>query len=389
MKKVSYLFFATMIAFSFVFVSCGDDKEPGNGVDELLGYGYSNLTPEGQKEKLQQDALTFLSELEGIKDEAGLGVLYAFNKFLEISEPGNLNLDSSEDLLYEDLYGKYTWNASKGKWDYTELSNQVEFIFPLDESTEGKIVAIASSPVTIEIEKGENEEKGESVRIPRNVTVIIYANSTEIGSINASSDINTSGTIPSNTTLSYKLGQYGLSFQATKGGTNVITGSFTKGNTVLIDARIDASGNMDNLIAGEDPGNINGNVVIKVNNALAFAGKADVLKYLQAQGQAEAEYEATMQASYNLEAYKKLAQDEAKAFNDFVELYLISLSDKTKIARLKAEVVEHDDDYYSWWESVTVLEFGDGTTQEVEAYFGDGFETFIEKLNEFAENFGF
>jgi hypothetical protein len=81
------------------------------------------LTPEKQKEKLQEDALAFLSELGGIQEEPSVGILLAFNNFLEISEPGNLDLDSSEGLLYEDVYGKYTWNPYKENWVYSPLDD--------------------------------------------------------------------------------------------------------------------------------------------------------------------------------------------------------------------------------------------------------------------------
>jgi hypothetical protein len=378
MKKIINLLFATMIAFSFTFVSCGDDdKDTGNTVDDILGYSYSNLSPEKQKEKLQNDAISFLNEIKGVNEEQGVMVLAAFSELLSIDAPEGLN--SSNDLVYTELYGKYTWNGTTNKWTKSTLNDQAEFTFPLGAGVDGKIVVTPTSPVNVAT--GATQ----TIRVPKNVTVGIYLGTTEVSSIKASSEIQNATTIPANSNLSYKLGKYDLSFSAVKGGNNAVTGILKKGDNILIDASLNTSGDLDNLLLEENPGNINGNVLIKLNNTLAFAGAVNVTKYAEAMGKAEQDYDDATEKGmyYSAEAEEKFAKAETKAFNDSFELYLVSLSDNTKIARLKAET--KSETYYSstYWYSEYVLGFGDGTTSDVDAYFGSGFEKFQNQFNEF------
>jgi hypothetical protein len=387
MKKIINLLFATLFACSFVFVSCGDDKE-------------AVLTPEQQKEKIQADAISFLNELEGFEQEKSIVALVTFNKLVKISEP-EPDLNSSDDLVYEDLYGKYTWNGETEEWDYSSLDNQAEFIFPLSNETNGKIVVTPSSPVTINTK--ETGEKGE--KIPKNVNVKIYSGSEEVGALNASSNIQDDASIPSETTLSYQFGQYALSFQATKGANNLITATLKKGNKTLIDASVNASGNPDSLIANQNPGDIKGNVSIKLNNTLAFIGTADVTKYMAALVTAEEKYyEAIGKIDYSSSDYASLYsavekvynEAKAKAFNDFFELYLAS-SNEARIARLKMESREYTESWeyegkysdYTYTYTVYTLEFNDKTTVDAEVYFSTGFDQFLTKLSEFIGKFGF
>jgi hypothetical protein len=392
MKTVSYYLLAMTVACSFIFVSCDDkDNEPvvaGGSTDELRGYEYSKLSPEKQKEKLEKDAQSFLSEIKGLENEKGATVLAEFNRLLERNEPERFYFSSSDDFLYEELYGQYSWNANLNKWDYKELDSQAVFVFPF-KSEEAKIVVTASSSVTVEAD-------GERVRIPKNTSVEIYAGSNKAGSVELSSEIAAGQKLPSKTALSYVVGEYVLSLQATRGTSNVITSTLKKGEKVLIDAYVDATGDADRLVSEEDPGNISGNVLIKVNAALAFTGKADITKFQEAESKANEEYEKVVNVDYEdgnwdkyyemrAEAYNKYNLAVVEAFNDCFELYLVSLSDRTKIARLEKDVKTYSDSDYN--EEVTVLEFGDSSKVEVDVYFGSGFEDFIEKFESFISHF--
>jgi hypothetical protein len=415
-----------MGSFAF-FISCNDKDSGGDLSTEWKDYKYSELSTTQQKEKLQNDANALLADLEGLKNNDAIKVLKTFNQLLEISAPeyGSSTLRSAEDvILLSNFYGKFTWNASKKVWNFAEATDKLEFEFPVESKTGRIVIPKISSSVVV---NGEDEQ----IEIPKDVTAKIYSNTSEVGSIHATSAIVDAKTAPVLTELSYVLGEYTSTSSLSKASPNKFVSTFKKGDKTLIEANMDLTGNVDNLIEDKDPGNMVGNTFINVTNTLAFAGNVDITQYQSAEKEADAiredaydkastalwdaysqadeqykkdaetygwevandNYNKTIEAEYAkyikaVEASDKVyIEAEVSAFNKYFDLYLISLSDKTKIAKLAEKAKSHTEYGYTYWELVPVLRFGDGTEVEAEVYFSAGFDLFLENLEKFVASF--
>lgn len=404
MKKISYLLIVSLMSSFTLFTACGD-KDDKNETTDWKDYKYSELTPEQQKSKLQDDANAILSELEGLSNGTGVQVLKTFYYWLNIDSPElggseKKSLRASETTIYlSNFVGKFTWNMVTESWDYTEAADRLEFEFPAKNAICNIVIPKITSSVIIEV-----PDENFSIEVPKDVTAKIYANQQQVGTVHIVSEIVDDKTAPKLTEMTYSLDNYSWSTKVTKGSPNTLTSSLKKGDKTLFEASIDLSGNLDNLLQDKDPGKMEGNFFFNLNNTLAFAGNYKISDYTQALAQAdqadnstfEAALAAYQAAGYTEEAYLiyRQAWDKAKetyvkasvtAFNTYTDLWLISISDKTKIAQLKekAKLVQYED--WSWWEEVPVLVFGDKTEVEAEVYFSSGFNLFLENWNKFIE----
>ena len=405
MKKFPYLLFATMIVAFSVFSSCSDDNDDDGNTNnddpkKYLNYEYSELSTEKQKEKLQGDANAFLSEMEELKDNDALKILKEFNALLEINSPDK-EFGSAEDLIrIADLYGKYTWNTSTKAWDFAESNKQTEFNFPVDGAPASITITGVASSLTQELYNGEEhlvyngewyeweytEELVATVEIPKSIAVKIYSRTSEVGTVNLFSDIKDKTTAPVKSEVSYSLGKYTMTTTVEKASPSIVKSAIKKGNKVLIDASADISGNMDNLVNEKDPGQMTGNATIKIMDAFAISGNMDVTNYRKDCDKAEENYDNYRGSDWD-EAEEIWEKAKSKAFNDHTDLYLISLSDKTKIAKLVSTAKEKTYYGYTYWEETFALQFGDETVVEAEVYFSSGFDAFMNNLNKFINSF--
>jgi|GEM_PF-2675519 len=409
MKKFSYLLFAAVIGAFSVFSSCSDNDENENNNNnddsqKYLDYKYSELSEEKQKEKLQEDAIDFLSEMEDLKNNEALRILNEFNALLEINSPDqefDNEFGSVEDIIrIKDLYGKHTWNASKEAWSFEEFDKQTEFNFSVDGKPASIVITgVASSLVQEFYERNEyidNEIDGgweytdelvTTVEIPKSITIKILSGTSEVGAIHLSSDIKDKTTLPVKSEVSYSLGKYVMTTTVTKASPSIAKSTFKKGDKVLIDANVDLSGNMDNLVNDKEPGQMTGNATIKIMNTLAFTGNWDVTNYIKACNKAEDNYDNNYD-QFGWEKAEEIWEKEySEAFNKHTDLYLISLSDKAKIAKLQSTVKAEDYYGYTYWEEAFVLQFADETVVEAEVFFSSGFDTFMNKLEKFITSF--
>ncbi|MDR0863843.1 MAG: hypothetical protein LBO74_02785 [Candidatus Symbiothrix sp.] len=401
MKKFSFIFCVSLICSFAVLTSCKDkdsaeeDLFGVSDITKLNDYSYSDLSVEKQKEKLQGDANGFLSELQGLKTNDGVKVLATFNALLEIDapQPGFLRA-SSQDVIYHiaDFYGKYTWNASKHVWDYAaSTSKEAEFSFPVENKT-GKIVASAvSSSLYYEDETWYYDEDSKkdvdvnlSIELPKEVHGKIYLGTAEVGSLHAVSDIKSLTTFPSLSELTYVLGEYTFTSKVAKATPSIAKSTLKNGSKVLIDAEANMSGNVD-FFANDtiNPGQMNGNVVINLQNTLAFAGIVDFTKYMVVMNEIDEAYYDDRDKYGREKAEENYYKADAKAFNDYINLFLVASKDKAKIATLKSKAKLNE----RYWGTVPVLVFKDNTEIEAEVFFSSGFDTFLKNLNDFVNSF--
>ncbi|MDR0559294.1 MAG: hypothetical protein LBG92_03940 [Prevotellaceae bacterium] len=395
--------FATLLAVVLAgFSSCGSSKEEdvisGTGdIPSYDGYKYSELTISQQKEKLQDDADSFLSEIQDLKTNKGIDLLSEFSRLLEINSPkiSKVSLRSASDILkISDMYGIYTWNKSKKDWDYLASTKELAFNFPVDNQ-EGKIVVSGKdSGVTFALddedylsEYPEDYDYG-YVDIPKEVSASLYLDATLVGSVQGKTNVSGTNKIPSLSEVSFVLDNYTLTANMTKGNPNVANFSLKKGSKILIEATGNLSGNVDDAMSDESSIG-NGNMVIKIlENKLAFAGTVDFEKYFKALNEADEKWDVDYeQGGYEL-ADENFTKAEVKAFNDYYNLFLVSLEDQTKIATLKqkAKEVSYGWGYY-YWDAIAMLKFNDSTEVEAEVFFSEGFDFILNKWKEFINGF--
>jgi hypothetical protein len=419
MKKISFLLIASFICVGVLFTACGDNNE--NGGTTPPEPGYSTLTPEQQKEKLQNEGIAFLNEVDGLKDLKAIKILVEFSRLMGSESESTtyyqtMGLRADDDLLHiADFYGIFTWNEQTGEWTRTDSKTAAEWHFKVD-GIPAKIVATAvSSGVTgsftdqyynnywdeeEQVWIYEVTEETTSFEIPKEVNVKLYSNTTEVGSVSVKADVKDANTAPKLTELTYTLDNYTHSTKFAKGTPNIATSTLKKGNKVLIDAKIDVSGNLDDLVNAEDENDISypetGNATIKILDNLSFVGKVEIAKYVEAGKKASQEFSKN-EAKYGYEKAREMALiAEVAAMNAYWHLYLVSLSDNTKIADLiyKAEwgteTTENEwgTDTYSYYNVIPVLKFNDNTQVEAAVYFSEGFDTFLDKLEKFVKNLG-
>ena len=408
MKKLTYFLLATIVCFSLSFVSCSSNN-PDDGLEipppdpvdnsEILAFPFSTLTPEAQKEKLQSSANTFLVAIDNLKNNDCIKTLKALNGLLEmysVEVEGYSSFKSSNDIItyyvyLKDFHKKYTWNSQTASWDIADANNQMEVYFPVGKQAGKIIVTAVSSGVKFEVgDYDEYYDEGGIIyfEIPKQFTAKIYLDNKEVGSVFAESNIVNDKTVPSLTSLQYVMGEYSVTTSAAKGTPNIISSTLKKGSQVLIDATTDLTANVDNALNGKDPGAMKENLIIRIMDNLAIAGNMDVDKYNAAMIKADKIYDENKPWNELEKAYYEAS---AKAFNDNTNLFIASLSEKAKYARVIQTAKEYTETWgyntYTYWEEGYAFEFSDKSKIDVEVYFSTGFNNFMKNLNDFLKNF--
>lgn len=360
MKKL-LLTALSLFCLTFVFVSCSSDDDNG-GVNggKYENTPYSKLTAEAQKEKLSDDAISFLTEMDGLADVKSLNVLKAFYGICNTY--GGPDLPNSpaagKDVIYiNDFYGKYTFNPTTGEWNKTASADKLVLSFPVSETSNGEITATG---VASNIE-------ADSIQIPRELNAKVYQDSKEVGSVQVKANLANLESIPSSASVKFTLDSYEFTTSVTKGGTNTASMKLTKGSKVLVDGKASLVANLDELVDDNANSIKVGNVEISLLDKLALAGKVDFPNLAKAQYVVE----ETLQ-----EGTKAYAEAMAAAQNKYAKLDLVSTKEGTKIAKVTSIAVSSP---YGWYNTVDALQFNDSTIVQGDVYFGEGFDTVISK----------
>ncbi len=453
MNKV-FLLFLSAFFLTFSLVSCADDNEeptnntetPGGDDDEEIPY--SELTPEEQKERLQSDAIGFISALEGLTEEPGYKTMEVFSSLMEtnpISLQSGILRNASSDIFYiNDFHGKYTWDSDEQKWNREPNDGSIIFEFPTttDGNTNTEKIEIsgvaseyyASQSWTEWEDTGKYEERDgypypiyneyeytESYQLPKSLTGSVTSNGKSVASISANSDLLNNDQLPTTGTLSFIFGSYKMEFSANAKDNNTATFSLKKENTSLLSMTANLNGNAEKIYNKEgDAGN--GNFKLIIMGKLALQGNMNKISEFTNKSKA-------LDKQYDVNNYRLFGLDDSsekynKAQCNLVDQYgtfaLISTDDTTKIADMKMKAIfseTYEDHYfyyqdyntgkyydyikevyldkkptyfytYTYWESVPVLYFNDDTSIEASVYFSKGFDELLDRIDEFMSKFG-
>ncbi len=386
MKK--FLIYALSLIFvSSAFISCSDDDDD-NGKIPGDDWNYSSLTPEQQKEKLSEEALGLLSEMQDLSNAKGVELLTTFyflsdylfddDDEVSVSNQTQKNIFSVKSALdIADLLGKYTWNVQTQSFDW--------------EPAENIVIEIPSSLTSIEND-GKIEANilgitniGQEI-LPTEVSIKMYVAGKEEGSITAKATYG-STVIPNTAQATFVIDQYTVTANASKGSTNKAEVTLKKGSKTLIEGNATATGDVDKVVAGTAYPE-GGEAVVKITDNLQVSGEIEYAKMAAAMYalEEEAEKKYKEEGAWTNELEEWYSKEYVKIQNQYIDANLISRSNKYKIAQL--EFISVDDSYtwgsttYTDFYEVPALRFNDNTVIEAEVYFGTGFDKVLAALNE-------
>ncbi len=403
------------------FASCGNDDKENNlpdepTVDDVEKLPYSSLTPEQQKDKLAQEANAFIAQMNDLSKEKSVEVFKSFNGCLSISNPffeekddtaiyepdpvvgptsvqaRNVKIRSAEDIMYiNSFYGKYSWNAATQAWDTSASSAALVLEFPVGKST--------TNNGKIEVTGVSSEQVFDGVELPKQLTAKVYYGSDVVASIEVNGDVkvqNNDPAVPATASVTLQMGSYKLTQSFNKADKKA-TASFVKGATTLISATANVSGNIDKALQESD-GNLitGGNLSMELMGSLAIVGAIDVAQYNK-EFVEETDSPSPSEGTEGQIPNGDVCKQNVETYNKYHELYLVSTTDKTKIARLiqKAKLFTDEYSYYDYqsdkyishtyyyWGTVEVLKFNDNTEVEAEVYFSEGFDAVVKNFENF------
>lgn len=376
MKKIVTLFLSFSL-LATVFSSCSSDDDKN---EDFKNYPYSSLTPTQQKEKLGQDANSFITSMDGLSSAKSIALLNSLDALLEIAQPvfsATDGLRASTSIIYiKDFYGKYSWDAANKTWIKSVSADKLILEFPATKTSTANDGKIEVTGVSSGNNTGEYE-------LPKELNALLYVGTTNVGSIQVKgTDIN-AATAPKAAEVKFTLDGYTLQMNAERGTKNVASFKLTNGSTVLLDGNVDLIANLEKVI---DNGNISGsdagagNVEVNIMNNLVIYGTSDLGKIASELDAIEAKYD---EIEYSNTKWRTYEEEKMASLNKNSALVLASKGEKAKIATIEMRVKDLGSEY----ESVPTLKFGDDTVVDADVYFSTGFNSVLNTWNNFINKF--
>jgi hypothetical protein len=450
MKKITLL--SLVILICFFFTACKKDDKPSKSeVENLLKLPYSQLDPEQQKTKLEQESIDFLEEFRGLQNLAAFDALEHFVDLLDRDEP-NVPEPLKEVSEIKDVFnldgvtGVFTWNSSQNRWVETSSKTELKFVFPATSSATTNnatlVVRTQNSGITFtetwwdydcEYDEDwnwvcEEIEKERLYHLPKSATATLTIGGKEEAKIEFGAEYKNGKEVPEVTTYKMTIGGYVLQTTVDKSGEEKASMKISRNNKILLNGVVKTNAKLheleDLLIKGDDYEDEdiykrlgNADAYIKLMENLAIAYKVETEKYAREMDVIREWYDNNYPTSSTSTYYTKYGQlhkekieKDARLFNDYMTAALVSIKDNFKIADLVAVAEKtgecwrnikwnSEDGYWEWsdqrvklydeYNIVIYLKFNDNTLVEAEAYFGDGFDNVIDKFNELRDEFGF
>jgi len=371
MKKI--LIPVLIALYSVAFFSCSDDNDT-KVIDQ-------------QRDRLQNEADKFLSEINDLNTLRGTKVLKTFADLCREQPPFESNpevpvIRSAQDIVQTASQGllpvgKLTWNSDTRTWTM-EASEILEFYFP--ETGTG---TTNNAQMILTTTYGELMPF-----LPTNAELIVSANDEELGKATALMEFAEGLLVPQNTTINASFGEYtaiiagNVTSNASGTDLNEATAAIKKGSTSLIDAKVDLKANLSNILEIiENPELLeieNGNVDIKIMNNLRITGAVHIGAIL--------EQEAIIDAT-ETEGTENYAKKLAEVYNKYAAFNLKWTNNNSKMADVKFRYGEKTEDDESYWDVIPYFEFDNESTSDIEDFFSTGFEDFLQNWAKFIQGF--
>ena len=441
-------FFVLVFLFAGLFLlGCNKDKESESvtklDLDKILNLPYSQLSPDEQKIKLENESLAFLELCHAAQTSPAVEAIQNLNDLLgeEMVEFGygasKMSVKSVKAAVeYADFYGIFTWNASKREWDYMPSNNELKFVFPAKKKSTANnaslSIKLVSSGVLVE----------EIFYLPKSVTCTLTVDNKEAAKIEWSAEYKNNKPVPVKTEFRFTTGDgYSYWWKIEKGNESQVAMKLSYKNQIMFEVLFKSGIKLDEIFNLALNDELDGhydlldqaNGYVKLMDDLVLVYTVDLANYIPVTEKIVEDFKKNMakfhpmwaddwyavQVAYEKnknrytdeEKYRKERSDkEAKAFNDYMKVALFSLKDNYKIADLIARSEKDEefwDDYYwndtqgKWLRSYNgvgtkkfdfyannpYLKFNDNTEVEASVYFSEVFSNIEEEFKDFIKSF--
>jgi len=411
MKKQLFFLCMTLLT-GMTFTSCGSDDD-GNTVD------YADYTVEQNKQKIEEDGVAVIQELNAMKDLSGVDAIvdlvslissgslddsYAsVSKLLTpIAEVKNdvlslskLRSTSAEidgiKTVFDSIGGIYTYNAATEKFTRVASTSQISFIYPIgSSSTNNGQLTITNYTYQIATNAdflGEELPKTLDITLKSGTTALIdFAMNVSYNSDDLPSAETVSFTFVEGygfvQTLSYSSKNIGMSMAFTMNGSQIASAAFESDGDYSYDSLNDLSevDGLESLNSFLETANAH----VQLGN-LKLTGNVDYSGFYNAYADAFPDGDDTEETQAN---YEKLCE----MLNNNVSVILMYADEKTAIAKSSFYVEETFDEYYNYYTQQYItdtyyfwdmrLVFKDDSTMD-ESFFNTGFGDFLAAWQDF------
>ncbi len=442
-NKLTIYALASMLALA----SCKDDVEEiqddqlETGIVEIPD-SFSNYTTEQNKTNLEDNGISLVNEMEGLKSSTGIETSSQLANLLSrasvapangrmthtvrtLANYGNgkasvrdvfasLRTKNEDPASIQEFYnhytGVYTWNVQEENWDFSRESDHIIFKFPATEnSTENNAEFIIHSYEGIMVANPMDQQyEGD---LPTKIVMEAKVDGEKVIGYDFMAAYNQEGE-PTNVTTSLQVNTFIFSINAQNEQEKVgVRYALKNGSKTLIAMGAGAEG----MFTAEEIGKVNsgehtnpGDVVHEVNAYfqlmnIKMAGNFDVKTF--ADGYAVIYADQYDENGYWNEEFDhdKAVEEEAALLDENFELVVFYADSKQKIA--DTEIYTYTDTYtYSTWEydetsqdfvekevteeyvaSDIRLIFADGSKSDLETYFKEGFDDLISEVTTFIQ----
>ena len=153
--------FAVVLVAGLFFTGCDKSSDTDTStspvdLSKIMDYPYSALTPEEQKVKLENESIELVEFGNALKSSSAIEALQNLGRLLDdepISFKGKgVKIDEVEDVYrFSNIYGVYTWDASKRKWTETSSDSELKFVFPAKKNATGNNAVFSVKAVSSDI----------------------------------------------------------------------------------------------------------------------------------------------------------------------------------------------------------------------------------------------
>ena len=442
MKRTN-LFLMGALASSMLLSSCKDEVEEittdqsGQVKEQDAGKvvitdTFSPLTPEENKEQLEDDGLAMVREMKALKNTTAIDASYAFATFLDRSAPsagessramtstarvlGQFGKDqaSTKDVfatmrgtndepesfqaIFDENVGIWSWNTTKQSWDFTKGGDMIVYNFPSREDGKEN-----NAVYTIYAYEGleQNHPYDYQGDLPTNIKADLTVDGQQQLSYTFTARYNAAGE-PEDMASSLTIGTF--EFAATvQNNTEKVGARYSLKNNgkslLAFGAGIYGNFTAENIQAVSEEEDNNAGEVVEKGDAyfqvmnIVLAGNMDVKKF--AAGYQE-EYKR-VKVDYPGGSYYTEEQDgeavksNAKLLNEALQLTVFYKDGSGKIADSEVYSYTESRERYNGeeyeYEYVDIkLIFEDESKADLDTYFGEGFDALIAEFEKFAED---
>jgi hypothetical protein len=422
MKK-KYLILFLGLAAMLTFTAC--DPKPDLDLDKELKF--SPLTVEQQKQKIEDNALVFVDQTEGLLETPAFVAIENFAVVFE-GDPngpmyaplrgiatdirnGNSNvlvgLERQMKVIQKDyeedegvVFGEYVYNFDTKEFDLKqELENKAIFRLPASpEAMENKdnngLISFEFTESKILVPGSDDDDDDEGVYYPASAKLSIKVDGKTVLKASFTGKYFDDG-MPKEVKQKLEIDDFSWEAKASNDKKEMSAEyAFKKGTKSLIKLAAETSGkfSFEDIDDSDDPDDVVDKIAIncQVMNIAIKAGIADVKGFAEAMD--DIDWESLSE--------EVVAGQEVAIMNQYIVGYGYFTDDDVKFAGVDFYVEEIEYEYpvwdyqgdiyyetYIYYEAMPRFVLSDGSKMRLEEYVNSGFEELFEKIEEIVENY--